>query len=67
MNEHRNLIFMQKLLNCVRSDRILAARFIGSTKFKHSSSTHHVFNDPKIIVMGNGHGVFGAFLFELAE
>jgi len=62
MNVHRNLIFMQKLLNCVRSDGILGARFTSGTKFKHLSLTHHVFNDLKIIIMGNGHGVFRAFL-----
>ena len=58
---------MQKLFNCVRGDGILGARFTGSTKFKQLSLTDHVFNDLKVIVMGNGHDVFRAFLFEPAE
>jgi len=33
--DHRNLIFMQKLLNCIRSEGFLGARFTGSTKFEH--------------------------------
>ena len=55
---------MQELFNRVRSEGILGARFTRSTKFKHLSSTYHVFNDPKIIVMGNGYDVLRAFLFE---
>jgi hypothetical protein len=65
--EHRSLIFTQKLLNCVRSDGFLGTRFTGSIKFKHLSWTYHIFNDPKVIVMGNGYDVLGAFLLEPAK
>jgi len=58
---------MQKLLNCVRSEGILGARFTGSTKFKHLSWTYHVFNDPKIVVMGNGYDVLRTFRLEHAK
>ena len=63
-NEHRNLVFMQKLLNCICSEGFLGARFTGSTKFEHLSWTYHVFSDLEIIVMGNGYGVLRAFLLE---
>ena len=65
--EHRNLIFMQKLLNCIRSEGFLGARFAGSTKFEHLSWTYHVFNNLKIIVVGNGYDVLRAFLLEPAN
>ena len=55
---------MQKLRNCVRSEGFLGARFTGSTKYNHFSWAYYVSNDPKIIVMGNGHDVLRAFLLE---
>ena len=55
---------MQKQLNCVRSERFLDGCFTGSTKFKHLSWTYYVFNDLKIIVMGNGRDILRAFLLE---
>jgi len=58
---------MQKLLNCIRSKRFLGARFTGSTEFEHLSWTYQVFNDLKIIIMGNGYDVLGAFLLEPAN
>ena len=64
INEHRNLIFMQKLLNCIRSEGILRARFTGSTKFKHLSWTYHVFIDLKVFVVSNGCDIRRAFLSE---
>jgi len=66
--DHRNLIFIQKLLNCVRSEGFLVGtRFTGSTKFEHLSWTYYVFDDLKIIVMGNGNDVLRAFLLEPAN
>jgi len=68
MNEHRNLIFMQKLLNCIRSEGfLLGARLTGSIKTKHLAWAYHVFNDREIIVMGNGCDVLRAFLLEPAK
>jgi len=58
---------MQKLLNCVCSEDFLGARFTGSTNFEHLSWTYQVFNDLKIIIMGNGYDVLRAFLWELAN
>ena len=65
--EHRNLIFMQKLLNCVRGEDSLGTRFTGGTKFEHLPGTYYVFNDLKIIVMGNCYDVLRAFLLEPAK
>jgi len=58
------LVFLKKLLNCIRSEGFLGARFTGSTKFEHLSWTYHVFSDLKIIVMGNGYAVLKALLLE---
>ena len=55
---------MQKLLNCVRSEGFLDARFTGSTKFEHLSWAYHIFNDLEIIVMSNGYDVLRASLLE---
>ena len=66
IDEHRNLIFTQKLLNCIRSEGILRARFTGSTMFKHLFWTYHVFNDLKVFVM-SGCDILRAFLLELAK
>jgi len=63
--DHRDLIFMQKLLDCIRSKGFLGARFTGSTEFEHLSWTYQVFNDLKIIIMGNSYDVLGAFLWNL--
>jgi len=65
--DHRNLIFMQKLFNCIRSEGFLGARFTGNTMFEHLSWTYQVFNDLEIIIMGNGYDVLGAFLLEPAN
>jgi len=58
---------MQKLLNCMHSEGFLGARFAASTKSEHLSWTYRVFNDLKIIVMGNGYDVLRAFLLEPAK
>jgi len=58
---------MQKLLDCVCSEGFLGARFPCSTKFEYLSWTYQVFNDLKIIIMGNGYDILRAFLVEPAN
>jgi len=56
---------MQKPLNSTSSEGFLDAHVIGCTK--HLSPTHHVFDQLKIVIMGNCYGVLRAFLLEPAQ
>ena len=53
---------MQKLLNSISSEVFLDVHVIGGTKYL--SRTYHVFNQLKVIIMGNCYGALWAFLLE---
>ena len=56
---------MQQLLNSIGSEGFLDAHVIDGNKY--FSRTYRVFNELKIIIMGNYHDVLGAFLLELTQ
>jgi hypothetical protein len=59
---------MQKVLYCIRSKNFLWAHYYWYSGIKSKVlswiRTHHIFNELKIIVMGNGYGTLRAFLLD---